>query len=269
MPPDKVLYLCTGSQGEPRAALTRIATQSHPQVSLGEGDVVIFSSKIIPGNELAINRLHNRLISLGIEVVTEDDHFVHVSGHPCRDELARMYQWVRPNIAVPVHGEVRHLVEHARLASKLQVPQTVVVENGDMLRLAPGPPKIVDSVWFGRLVADGNALVNAESQIMRTRRRLMYNGVAFVTIVLNGQGTLAADPQITAQGLFDPDQQEREHADTLSAAIAAVRSAISALPARARADDDVLGDAVTTAVRRQLKLKRGKRPIVEVQVVRL
>ncbi len=269
LPPDKVLYLCTGSQGEPRAALSRIAVNEHPHVSLGKGDVVIFSSKIIPGNELAINRVHNRLISLGVEVITEDDHFVHVSGHPCRDELARMYQWVRPEIAVPVHGEARHLVEHARFARSLQVPQSVVVENGDLLRLAPGPAEVVDHVFFGRLVADGSALVNAETPVMKTRRRMMHNGVAFVTLVVDGDGGLAALPRISTQGLFHPDEDEGEYAEVLAAAAEAARVAFAALPVRARGDDDAVAEAVQVAVRRPLRASRGKRPLVEVQIVRL
>ncbi|MCH7888278.1 MAG: ribonuclease J [Proteobacteria bacterium] len=268
LPPDKVLYLCTGCQGEPRAALSRIAAGDHRYVSLGKGDVAIFSSKIIPGNELAINRLHNRLIALGVEVVTEDDHFVHVSGHPCRGELAQMYQWVRPRIAVPVHGEARHLVEHARFARSLQVPQSVVVENGDVLRLAPGPVQVVDRVAFGRLVADGNAVVSAESPIMLTRRRLMHNGVAFVTLALDGDGRLLADPRVTSQGLFHPGEDDEEEA-VLAGAAEAVRVAFAALSLRAREADEVVREAVVTAVRRRLKARRGKRPVIEVQIVRL
>ncbi len=268
LPPDKLLYLCTGCQGEPRAALSRIATSSHPHVALGQGDVVIFSSKIIPGNELAINRLHNHLIALGVEIITEDDHFVHVSGHPCRDELARMYQWVRPRIAVPVHGEARHLVEHARFALSLQVPESVVVENGDLLRLAPGPARIVDRVPVGRLIADGGAVVSSDSPIIRTRRRLMHSGVAFVTLTIGGDGRLLADPAVSSQGLFLPDQAEHEETALVSASDA-VRRAFAALPARARDDDEAVRKAASTAVRRGLKTRRDKRPVIEVQIVRL
>ena len=268
LPDDKVLYLCTGCQGEPRAALARIAAGSHPHVALGEGDLVIFSSKIIPGNELAINRLHNQLIALGIEVVTEDDHFIHVSGHPCRDELSRMYQWVRPEIAVPVHGEARHLVEHARFARSLQVPRPMLVENGDLLRLAPGPPEVVDHVRFGRLIADGNAIVNADSPTIRERRRLMHDGVAFVTLVMDSTGKLVAEPRVSAHGLFHPDQADAED-EALAEAAEDVRRAFAALPATARANDRTLREAAQSAVRRRLKGRRGKRPVVEVQIVRL
>ena len=269
LPEDKVLYLCTGSQGEPRAALSRIAAGDHPHVTLGEGDLVIFSSKIIPGNELAINRLHNRLIALGAEVVTEDDHFIHVSGHPCRDELSRMYRWVRPEIAVPVHGEARHLVEHVRFARSLQVAQSVLVENGDMLRLAPGPAEVVDHVHFGRLIADGNALVNAESPTIQERRRLMWNGVAFVSLVVDGAGALLAEPRISAQGLFHSDQGNGDAEAVLAGAAADLRNAFNALTARARGDDGVLRETARVAVRRRLKGSRDKRPVVEVQITRL
>ncbi|MEI9932925.1 MAG: ribonuclease J [Rhizomicrobium sp.] len=174
LPPRRVLYLCTGSQGEPRAALPRVANGDHPTISLGAGDAVIFSSRVIPGNEIGIFELHNKLAALGIEVLTEQDHFVHVSGHPCRDELAEMYRWTRPQIAVPVHGELRHMSEHARLARSLQVPQAVVVENGHMLRLAPGRAEIVDEVPSGRIFLDGRVLVEEGAGFSRARRALSY-----------------------------------------------------------------------------------------------
>ena len=160
LPADHVLYLCTGSQGEPRAALSRIASGDHPYVSLGDGDTVIFSSRIIPGNELAIFELQNQLAARGISVLTERDHFVHVSGHPARDELAAMYSWVKPRIAVPVHGELRHMSEHARFARELQVPQSIVALNGQMVRLAPAGPEIIDETPSGRLHLDGRLLVH-------------------------------------------------------------------------------------------------------------
>lgn len=269
LPRDQVLYLCTGSQGEPNAALARIASDSHPHISLERGDAVIFSSKIIPGNETAINRLHNLFVYKGVEVVTEDDHFVHVSGHPCRDELARMYQWIRPQIAVPVHGEARHLIEHARLAGELQVPQPVVVENGDLLRLAPGSPEIVDQVPFGRLMADGNAVVNVASPVLQMRRRLMHNGAAFVSVVVDAKGRLSAEPQITAQGLFHDNEPGNNRECALARAVEAVRVAFSGLSERDRKDDKKAREAVRLSVLRSLKGSRGKRPFVEVQIVRL
>ncbi len=269
LPPDKVLYLCTGCQGEPRAALSRIASNNHPHITLGEGDTVIFSSKIIPGNELAINRLQNRLIGLGVEIMTEDDHDIHVSGHPCRDELAQMYRWVKPRISVPVHGEARHLLEHARYARTLQVPESVVVENGDLLRLAPGPAEVVDHVHSGRLLVDGKRLLSTESDVIRARRRLMNNGVAFVTLVLDGDGELMAEPRVVAQGVFSTDDPDEEGAAALIDAAEAVRTALAALPRRARDNDETVGEAARIAARRALNPERDKRPVVEVQVVRI
>ena len=180
-----------------------------------------------------------------------------------------MYQWVRPEIAVPVHGEARHLIEHRRFAENLQIPQSVLVENGDLLRLAPGPAKVVDHVAFGRLIADGNALVSAESATIQTRRRLMYNGVAFVTVVLDAAGGLAAAPRITAQGLFHADQGAHDEQDALASAVDQVERALAGLSAKDRADDARLGEAVRTAARRKLRSHRDKRPVVEVQIIRL
>ena len=263
---DKLLYICTGSQGEPRAALSRISESDHPQLTLGKGDMVIFSSKIIPGNELAINRLHNRLIALGVEVITEDDHFIHVSGHPCRDELSRMYRWVKPEITVPVHGEARHLVEHVEFARSLQVGQAVLVQNGALVRLAPGPAEVVDHVRSGRLIIDGNALVSADSPTVQERRRLMWNGVAFITLVIDEEGTLLADPKITAQGLFHPDQSKAECQAVLAGAAADIREAMAGAPS---GDDAKFRDIARIAVRRRLKGSHDKRPVVEIQIVRL
>ena len=269
LPVERVLYLCTGSQGEKNAALARIATDSHPHITLDRGDVVIFSSKIIPGNEKAIIRLHNLFVYKGVEVVTEDDHFVHVSGHPCRDELTRMYQWVRPKIAVPVHGEARHLLEHGRLAAELQVPTPMVVENGDMLQLAPGEPRLVDQVPFGRLMADGNAVANVASPVMQTRRRLMHNGAAFVSLVLDGNARLAADPVVSAQGLFHSRDFAGAGDSGLAEAAAAVRTAFATFTDRSRHDDNVIREAVRQIVVRSLRESRSKRPVVDVQIVRL
>ena len=200
LPRDKVLLACTGSQGEPRAALTRLATDQHPNLHLEEGDAVIFSSRIIPGNEKSIGRLHNHLIRKGIDVITERDHFVHVSGHPARDELVQMYQWVRPKIAVPVHGEGRHLLEHARLARQCQVPQTVVAENGMLVRLAPGAAEIVGEVQSGRLALDGKVLVSLKA-MARSRNKLINNGAIVATMVVDPDGDMDQDPMVTLQGL--------------------------------------------------------------------
>lgn len=265
LPKDKVVYICTGSQGEPRAALARIASGDHPHVTLGEGDVAIFSSRIIPGNERAINELQNKLVRRGVELVTEKDHFVHVSGHPGRDELARMYQTIRPRVAVPVHGEARHLVEHARLARSCQVPRALVVENGSIVKLAPGEAEVVGTAPFGRLAVDGNRLVSMDSELLRRRHRMMWSGNAVVTLALDRMGRLLGDPQVSAHGLIDPDLDQFEQEQAADA----IREAVEDLPQKARQDDAVVKETARVALRRALKASYGKKPMTDVHLVRL
>ena len=263
VPPDKLLLICTGCQGEPRGAMARIAFDDHPQISLGAGDTVVYSSKMIPGNERAIGRVHNQLVRKGIEVITEKDHFVHVSGHPCRGEIERLYRLVRPRAAVPVHGEARHLAEHAELARSFQVPEVVVAENGAVVRLAPGPAAIVDQVPSGRLVLDGATLVAAESPVVRTRRRLMQRGSAVVTFVVDDAGHLVAPPIVVVMGL------EGGGADQEGEAAAAVSEALAKLPRGRLGDDDALAECARRAALRSLKASSGRRPLVEARVTRL
>ncbi|MGH7087374.1 MAG: ribonuclease J, partial [Stellaceae bacterium] len=188
LPRDKALLLCTGSQGEARSALARIAADDHAHIVLERGDTVVFSSRVIPGNERAIGRLQNALARIGIEIVTDHDHFVHVSGHPAQDELIRMYRAVRPRIAVPVHGEARHLLAQAELARGCGVAETIITRNGEMVRLAPGPAAVIGSVPVGRLAADGKTLLDASGETLRNRQRMTFNGAALATIVLDGDG---------------------------------------------------------------------------------
>ncbi len=265
LPRHKVLWLSTGCQGEPRAALTRIAAGQHPTVALEPGDVVIFSSKIIPGNERTLYNLHNALIRAGIEVITEVDHFVHVSGHPCRDEVAQMYRWIRPQIAVPVHGEARHLHEHLAFARELGVPQAIEVRNGDVLRLAPAPAAVIDEVPTGRLVLENDGLIAAGDDLFRTRRRLMAHGTVLVGLVLDGYGTLLAAPQLSTFGAVDLEREPglKETVQT------AIEDAVEELDDNAALDDEQIRTAVRVAVRRAFKLVREKRPIIEIQITRL
>jgi ribonuclease J len=265
IPRDRILMICTGSQGEPRAALARIARDDHPSVELEPGDAVIFSSRIIPGNEKSIGRLQNALARLGVEIVTELDHFVHVSGHPARDELVRMYQMIRPRIAIPVHGEARHLIAHAALAGECQVPQPLIIENGDMVRFGPGGATIVDEVPVGRLASDGKTLLPLDGAALKDRRRLVLSGSAVATLVLDRQGRLAAPPAIAVIGLVEPE--------AVQAAVPFLRTAVERafdeLPQTARDDDGVVGEAARRALRRVLNERFGKRPLVEIQVVRI
>jgi ribonuclease J len=265
IPRDRILMICTGSQGEPRSALARIARDDHPSVELEPGDAVIFSSRIIPGNEKAIGRLQNALARLGVEIVTEQDEFVHVSGHPARDELIRMYQMIRPQVAIPVHGETRHLIAHAGIAAECQVPQTLVVDNGDLVRLGSSGAAIVDEVPVGRLASDGKSLLPLGGSALKDRRRVVFNGSVVATLVLDRQARLAAPPAITVIGLVEPEMAE--------AAVPFFRTAIERafeeLPAGARRDDDVVTEAARRALRRALNERFGKRPLTEIQIVRI
>ncbi|HEX4077629.1 MAG TPA: ribonuclease J [Rhizomicrobium sp.] len=257
LPPGRVLFLCTGSQGEARAALARIAASEHPDVALGPGDTVIFSSRIIPGNDLAIFELQNNLAALGVEVITERDHFVHVSGHPARDELAQMYRWVRPRVAVPVHGELRHMTEHARLARSLQVPQAIVLQNGHMLRLAPGRAEIVDETPSGRLHLDGRVLVEEGRGYARARGALGYAGLIAVAIPMDRGGRVAGDPALILEGI-----PEEVHAS--------IRAALDDTLGRhdtKRGGEESLKERVRGAIRRAAMGHWGKKPVTRVEVI--
>ena len=265
LPSDRVLMICTGSQGEPRAALTRIANGDHPDVDLDAGDAVVFSSRVIPGNEKSIGRLHNRLIEKGVEVITASDEHIHVSGHPARNELLQMYRWIRPQIAVPVHGEVRHMIAHAKLARECQVPQPIVTKNGSVVRLAPGRAEIIDEVYSDRLAMDGNRLVPLGSQAIKARRRMIYHGTAVATIVVDCDGDLIADPIVTVNGVYDDadaDEVEREVVDAIIATIGDLRP-------RQRDDDDTIAEMARRAVRRCLRALCGKNPHTEIHLIRV
>jgi len=259
----RALLICTGSQGEPRGAMARIAAGNHPNAKLESGDVVIFSSRIIPGNEKSILRVVNRLARHGVGIVNEHTDFVHVSGHPARDELIRMYQLVRPKIAVPVHGESRHLAEQARLAQECQVPESPVIGNGDVLRLAPGRAAVMARVHSGRLAVDGGRIVPAAGEILRERRRMGFNGGAVATLLIGRNGDLAAEPKVSLLGLIEPDSEIVEDVSI------AVRAAFDALNKDDRGDDAAVRETVRLAVRRAVNVLMGRKPVTEVHIIRL
>ncbi|HKS89425.1 MAG TPA: ribonuclease J [Stellaceae bacterium] len=263
VPRDKIVLICTGSQGEPRAALARIAREDHPNIVLEQGDVVIFSSRIIPGNEKAINRLHNGLIRLGVELVTTEDHFVHVSGHPARDELVRMYQMIRPRVAIPVHGEARHLQSHAELARRCQVPEALVIENGAMVRLDRGGAALIGEVPVGRIGTDGKGLLPIGGAVLQQRRRAGNEGSIVATLVVDRRGWLAAPPQVSLVGLAEAN------AEPAASMRDALTEAVEGLPAPLRHDDAALRDTARRVVRRVVGERFGKRPLIEIQLVRL
>src|SRR5215468_3518416 len=264
LPSDKVLALCTGSQGEPRAALSRIAQDEHPDVTLGKGDRVIFSSRTIPGNEKAVGRVINGLIRQGIEVVTDRTHLVHASGHPRRAELEDLYSWVRPRMVVPVHGEALHLAEHAALARKAGVPQALTCSNGDVVRLAPGPASIVDEVPQGRLYKDGRLIVDAEQRTVADRRRLGFVGVVSVALAFDSKGALAAEPAVESIGIPELTMDGRRFDDVVhDAAVETIEN----LPRARRRDPDAVADAVKRGVRAAVAVAWGKKPLCIVHVL--
>ena len=265
LPRDKVLWLATGCQGEQRAAMARIGYRQHPSVKLEPGDTVIFSSKIIPGNERTLYNLHNTLVGHGIEVITEQDHFVHVTGHPCRDEIEQMYRWIKPKVAIPVHGEARHLHEHAAFARELGVGTTLNIRNGDLVRIAPGETMVIDEVPVGRMVLENDELIDAGDDLFRTRRRLMAHGTIMVGVVLDQVGSLLASPQLSSFGAVDLDRDDG-FADNV---LAAVEDAIEDMNDEEALDDGRIRDVVRASVRRACSLMRQKRPIIEVQITRL
>ena len=264
LPRDKTLMICTGSQGEPRAALARMANGGHPAGALRTGDVVIFSSRVIPGNEAAIGRLQNALIRAGVEIITQRDAFVHVSGHPTRDDLTRMYELVRPRVSIPVHGELRHLKEHAELARCCRVPEAIVAENGDVVRLAPGPVRIDGSVPVGRLTREGNRLASTGGDLVRERNKAIYNGAAVITVVLNGQRQRKAEPQLSTIGLLENDDENARERIRRE-----VWNAIDDMPEKTYKNDDAVREAIRLAVRRAFRELVGKKPLTHVHLVRV
>jgi ribonuclease J len=265
LPRNEVLMGVTGSQGEPRSALARIATGEHPQVDLDPDDTVIFSSRVIPGNEKAIGRVQNELSRRGIHIITEHDHFVHVSGHPARSELSRMYQWLRPRALVPIHGEARHLYEHVSLARESGIPNALVAENGNMVRLAPGPVEVVERIEAGRLALDGERLVPMDGAALKARRRMRITGVAVASVVLDRKGRLLAAPKISIPGITE-GEPDRE---LLAEAVESVEAAIESLAKADLKSDETVGEAARLALRRAIQEATGKKPLTEVQVVRL
>jgi ribonuclease J len=266
LPRDRVLALCTGSQGEPRAALSRIAEAQHPAVSLDQGDRVIFSSRTIPGNEKEVGRVINGLIRQGIEVITDRTHLVHVSGHPRRAEMEEMYGWVKPKIVIPVHGEALHLFEHAALARRLGIGQVVVCQNGDLIRLAPGGAAIVDEVPAARLFKDGRIIIEADARTVPDRRRLSFAGFVSVALAVTRKGELATDPEVDLIGIPD---QTREGEPLADIAFDAVLRTFTSLPRARRSDPDALAESVRGAVRSAIGEHWGKKPMCTVHVLQV
>jgi ribonuclease J len=263
-PPDKVLALCTGSQGEPRAALARIANDDHPMVTLNKGDCVIFSSRTIPGNEKSVGAIINGLIDQGIEIITDRTHLVHVSGHPRRDELRDIIAWTRPQLLIPVHGEALHLHEHAKLARAAGVPKVLRCRNGDLVRLGPGEPGIIDELPAGRLYKDGRILEDAKSRAVIERRRMGFAGCVFVAVAMTEKGELADDPEVDLVGIPEKNAAGEEFDDIVFDAVVSI---VEGLPRARRRDADALAESVRRAVRAAVAEQWGKKPICLVHVL--
>jgi ribonuclease J len=267
LPRDKAVYVCTGSQGEYRSALSKLAAGEHPELVLEQGDTVLFSSREIPGNEKSIAKLQNALVSRGIQVVTASDEPIHCSGHPYQDELVQMYQWVRPKVAVPVHGELRHQMENARIASSCQVPQTIIPANGNIFRLGPDLPEKVGDVQAGRWVLDGTKVRPMNDGAMKDRQKLMWHGMSVITLVIDQKGRLMVDPQITVKGFGHDDSDESDK--DRNALRRVVVDAFEEMPKSARLDDVAIQHAIKIAVRRALNELYGKKPVTDVHVMRV
>jgi ribonuclease J len=263
LPPEKVVALCTGSQGEARAALARIAEDDHPEVSFASGDRVIFSSRAIPGNEKAVMRVINGLVARGVEVITDRDHLVHVSGHPRRAELQDMIGWVRPQILIPAHGETLHMAEHAALARRAGVPKVITCRDGDLVRLAP-QPGIIDELPAGRLYKDGSLLIGAEQRTVADRRRLGFAGIVSVALTLSPKGELVAGPRVALTGIPEADAAGTP---MLQIAHDAVVEALRSMPKPHRRDPDAVAESLRRAVRAAISAAWKKKPICHVHVL--
>ena len=268
LPPENILYLCTGSQGEANAALSRIARGDHRHVSLRPDDTVIFSSRLIPGNESSVYAMQNMLAEQGIRIITPRmvKEPIHVSGHPCRDELRRMYQWVRPRVSIPVHGERRHIVEHAAYAKSLQVLSALTPRNGSLIRLAPGEPEIIDEVPAGRLMLDGSRLVPEAAEGLIERRRLSVSGLIFATVCLDASGEPIDGPVIAVKGLSESDGRTAD--ESLEPLDVAAARALDGIKKRDRMDDEIVEKIVGRALRKACEAEFGIRPLIEVIVLR-
>ena len=262
VPDENLLLLCTGSQGEPRSALARISADTHPNIAMGEGDTVIFSSRMIPGNERPIMLVQDALVRRGVRVITDDDHMTHVSGHPARSELRTLYGLVRPKISVPVHGEWRHMSAHAELARQAGA-LPIMIEDGDVLSLAGNRPEVVDSAPVGRLALDGGRLVPLDGGVLKARRQMLFNGIVLGSAALDRAGRVVGNPQVSAPGLFEADDPEQTRVT------AAFAEGLAGLPPGLRGDDAALADAARAALRRALGRRLQKRPMVDVHLLRV
>jgi ribonuclease J len=261
---DKIVLLATGSQGEPRAAMARLAEGEHPAVKLASGDRIIFSSRTIPGNEREVGRVINGLVTQGFDVITDRTALVHCSGHPRRDEVETLYRWLRPQVLVPAHGEALHLAEHARFARARGIPEVVGARNGDMVLLGPGQAGIVDEIATGRLLQDGTTIVGAQDAAVRERAKLAFAGVVSIALAVDSKGELAGDPDVI---LFGVPPRGANQAAMDATVDKAIFSTFESLPRARRRDADTVSTAIERAVRNAISAIWGKKPQVHVLIV--
>ena len=262
---EKIIYLCTGSQGEPMGAMMRIANYVHPDVFIERGDSVIFSSKIIPGNEKKLYKLHNQLVREGIEVISEENEFIHVSGHPNREDLKDMYNWVRPKSIIPVHGEHRHMIEHIKFAKEMQIPYTVKVENGDIVKLHPGEkPEVFDRAPSGRLYVDGNIAVEEDSRSIKERRNISANGILDVTILVTPKGNIHNKPILNYSGLpIDNDEDYQYELENI------IEKTTRTFSLNNQNQKENIIDAIKISCRKITKEITGKKPVTKIKLIRI
>ena len=262
----KIIYLCTGSQGEPNGAMMRISSYNHPDVIMESGDTVIFSSKIIPGNEKKLYKLHNQLVKNDIDVVSEENEFVHVSGHPNREDLRDMYNWVKPKSVIPVHGEHRHMIEHINFAKEMKVPYPVQVENGDIVQLYPGKkPEVIDKAPVGRMLVDGKLSIGEDSQSLKDRINISLNGFVEVTIIINSKGSLVKNPIIFCKGI-PSNGEENNFTFELEDRIKSICKTYSLNNSKQEFN---LIELLKSNCRKTVKEKTGKRPYTNINLIRI
>ncbi len=265
-PREKIVYLCTGSQGEPMGAMKRIIKGIHPDVFIEEGDTVIFSSKIIPGNEKKLYNLHNQLVKNGIEVISEENEFVHVSGHPNQEDLKDMYNWVKPKSIIPVHGEHRHMIEHINFAKEMQIPYPVQIENGDIVQIHPGEePHVIDKAPVGRMYVDGNISIREDSQTMKERKNLANNGYLEVTIIINNKGKVVKKPIISFKGLPIESQND----DFIFDLENKIKKTSKTFSLNNTKQESILIEELKKNCRKLVKEKTGKKPFTNINLVRV
>jgi ribonuclease J len=266
IPKNKIVFLCTGSQGEQRAALARIANGTHPDLQLEKDDNVIFSSRIIPGNEKRLFKIFNDFSKNDINVLSEENYMIHVSGHPAREDLKKMYNWIKPKILIPVHGEQRHMTEHINFAKEMGVKFPIKVSNGEIIRLSPGEPKVVDKVTWGRVYLDGKVLIDNDSPVLKERRNMAANGYMEITVLISKNGQIKNNPVITLKGvpLIDEDASEIEY-DLEDI----VMDTCKTFNLNNSKQEKNLIDTLKGNCRKLINDKSGKKPLVNINLVRL